>query len=170
MEGDRDGLTIRLLAPDDLARLVKMDRAFTGRNRRAWFEGKLKRSLEEADVRISLGADRDGFLVGALLGSLHYGEFGQPEPAAVLDTILVDQDFLHRGVGRALLDQLVKNLAAFGIERLRTEVAWNEQTLIGFMRKAGFVPVPRLVLELDVRAAAHREGEDVDEEPAPKAR
>lgn len=154
MERQDDGLIIRTLRSEDLERLVRMDQAYTGRNRRTWYEGKLKRALAETDVRISLGAERDGLLVGAFLGTLHYGEFGQPEPLAILDTLLVDPSAAHQGVGRALLDQLVKNLAAFGIERVRTEVAWNEEILIRFLGKAGFVPVPRLVLELDVAAAA----------------
>ena len=97
MEPSRDDLTVRCLREADLARLVRMDERITGRNRRAWYERKLKKALEESDVRVSLGAESGGILVGAVLGSLHYGEFGQPEPVAVLDTILVDEGFRGRG-------------------------------------------------------------------------
>ena len=142
-----NGLTIRTLAWQDVARLVRMDERATGRNRRAWYEGKLKRALEESDLKISLGADVDGTLVGAVLGTLHYGEFGLPEPVAVLDTILVDGDFRGRGIATAMLDQLVKNLEALGIEQVRTEVAWNDRELVGFLGKNGFGPAKRLVLE-----------------------
>jgi GNAT superfamily N-acetyltransferase len=127
-----------------------MDYAISGRKRQAWYEGKLKRALRDADVKISLGAELDGMLVGALLGSVHYGEFGQPEPLAILDTVLVDREFARRGIARALLEQLLFNLAGLRIERLRTEVGWNEQELIGFFARSGFAPVPRLVLELAV--------------------
>jgi len=147
-EGESESLTVRTLAPGDAARLVRIDQRLTGRNRSAWYEGKLKRALAESDVRISLGAELDGFLVGAVLGSLHYGEYGQPEPIAILDTILVDPDCAGRGVGRALLENLTRNLRAFGIDRLRTEVAWDEHELNRFLGRAGFVPAPRLVLEL----------------------
>ena len=78
MDGERDGVIVRTLQPEDAPRLVRMDQAITGRNRTAWYEGKLKRALEESDLKISLGAEVDGCLVGAVLGSLHYGEFGQP--------------------------------------------------------------------------------------------
>lgn len=102
-------------------------------------------------MNISLGAEVDGgTLVGALLGSLHYGEFGQPEPLAVLDTLLVDPDFAGQGVGRVMMEQLRRNLGALRIERVRTEVGWNEQALIGFLAHEGFAPAPRLVLELDI--------------------
>jgi GNAT superfamily N-acetyltransferase len=148
MDEERDGMKVRLLTLADAPRLVRMDQAITGRNRTAWYEGKLKRALEGSDLQISLGADVDGFLVGAVLGSLHYGEFGQPEPIAILDTILVDPGHGRQGVGTALLDQLVKNLGALGIERLRTEVAWDEHDLNRFLGRLGFAPAARLVLEL----------------------
>jgi ribosomal protein S18 acetylase RimI-like enzyme len=147
MDEERDAVTVRLLGLADAPRLVRMDQAITGRNRTAWYEGKLKRALQESDLQISLGAEVDGFLVGAVLGSLHYGEFGQPEPIAVLDTILVDPAFGRRGVGSALLESLVRNLEALGIERLRTEVAWDEHELNRFLGLQGFAPAPRLVLE-----------------------
>jgi GNAT superfamily N-acetyltransferase len=144
---------VRALKAEDCGRLVRMDQEISGRNRRAWYEGKIRRALEEADVRISLGADIDGVLVGALLGSVHYGEFGLPEPVAILDTVLVDPGFARRGIATAMLRQLLLNLSALRIERLRTEVAWNEFDLTEFFAKAGFVPVPRLVLELRVPEA-----------------
>lgn len=145
---------VRTITLEDLPRLVTMDRAFTGRTRRKWFEGKLRRALAEADLKISLGAEVDGTLVGAMLGALAYGEFGQPEPVAILDTCLVDRAYARQGIGSAMLAQLLKNLAALGIASIRTEVGWNEHDLLSFLGSAGFTPVPRLVLELDVAKAA----------------
>jgi len=142
-----DELTIRALRLADCARLVTMDFQASGRKRPAWYDGKIQRALSDTDVNISLGAEMDGTLVGALLGSVHYGEFGQLEPVAVLDTILVDRAFARRGIATALLDQLLLNLSGLRIERLRTEVAWSELELLGFFGRSGFTPVPRLVLE-----------------------
>jgi ribosomal protein S18 acetylase RimI-like enzyme len=157
-----DGVKVRILRQTDLDRIVKIDQALTGRNRRTWLEGKLQRALAAADVNISLGAEVDSMLVGCVLGAVHFGEFGQPEPVAVLDTILVDPGFGRRGVGRALVAQLVRNLAALRIERVRTEVSWTEQELISFMARIGFAPAPRLVLELDVQEASERLAGDED--------
>ena len=153
MDGEEqtDGVTVRTLTNADVARLVRMDERATGRNRSAWYEGKVRLALVDSDLRISLGAEVDGILVGALLGTLQYGEFGVPEPVAVLDTILVDSDFRGRGIGTAMFDQLVKNLEALGIDRLRTEVEWNHRDLIGFLGARGFGPAPRLVLEKSLR-------------------
>jgi ribosomal protein S18 acetylase RimI-like enzyme len=151
MDGQADAVLVRSLRQEDAPRLVRMDQAITGRNRSAWYEGKLKRALTESDLNISLGAEVDGCLVGAVLGSLHYGEFGLPQPIAVLDTILVDPGHGRHGIGTVLLDQLVKNLEALGIERLRTEVAWNDRELVGFLGKNGFGPGGRLVLERNLK-------------------
>jgi GNAT superfamily N-acetyltransferase len=138
MDGEYPELdfVIRTLTLDDLSSLVRIDRQITGRSRHAWYEGKLERALQGSDVQISLGAERRGLLIGAMLGSLHYGEFG------------------GQGVATALLEQLVKNLHALRIERLRTEVAWDDHELMAFFGKKGFVPIPRLVLEADVTAMA----------------
>jgi predicted N-acetyltransferase YhbS len=148
--GGRDELIVRALRLEDGPRLVSMDQELSGRKRQAWYDGKLRRALHDTDINLSLGAELDGMLVGALLGSLHFGEFGQPEPLAILDTLLVDPSFARRGIGRALLEQLLLNLSALKIERLRTEVDWTQFGLMGFFAHSGFAPTARLVLELPV--------------------
>lgn len=141
---------IRTLTPDDLNRIVRIDEKITGRKRTAWYEGRLKRAINDSDVTISLGAEIDGTLVGALLGSVHYGEFGLPEPVAILDTILVEPGHRGHGIGRELLEQLEKNLQGLRIDSVRTEVGWDERDLVRFLVRSGFAPSPRVVLELEV--------------------
>lgn len=143
-------LIIRNLQSTDARRLVAMDEQITERRRQAWYEGKLDRALSQSDVQISLGAEQDGLLVGAVLGSVHYGEFGLPEPVAVLDTILVDREFSRQGIGKAMFEQFIKNLQGLRIEKVRTEVSWMERDLVAFFSKHGFEPLPRLVLEKTV--------------------
>jgi len=146
-EQERPEVTIRIVKRSDLDRLIEMDRQATGRTRTAWYEGKLERALRESDVQISLGAERDGTLVGAMLASMNFGEFGQPEPVAVLDTVLVDREFAGQGIATAILEQLAQNLQGLRVERLRTECWWDNHELIAFFNKKGFKPLARLVLE-----------------------
>lgn len=145
-------IRVRVLKDADHTRLVRIDERITGRSRGEWYRQRLRRALTDSAIQISLGAEIDGLLVGALLGTLQYGEFGAPEPFAVLDTLVVDPEFNHRGVGRALLDQLTKNLRGLRVERIRTEIDWSERQLMGFLAHEGFKPVPRLVLELELES------------------
>ncbi|MBI5508210.1 MAG: GNAT family N-acetyltransferase [Deltaproteobacteria bacterium] len=145
-----EGVTIRNLRLEDRARLAQLDLEHTGRSRTLWLENKIKRALNETDVAISLGAEQAGVLIGAVLGTVQFGEFGRCEPVAVLDTVLVDKKLARRGIARAMLEQLVTNLKGLRIARLRTEVAWDELELIAFFGKSGFSPAPRLVLEREL--------------------
>jgi GNAT superfamily N-acetyltransferase len=150
MEGVVSDLVIRKLREDDRDRLIHMDEEIGGRRRSLLFETRLRRAMRDSDICVSVGAERDGLLVGALMGCVNFGEFGLPEPVAVLDTILVDPSFKSHGIARAMFEQLVDNLHALRVSRLRTEVSWNQLDLIGFFEKMGLVPSRRILLELDL--------------------
>lgn len=146
-------IPIRILTAADERRLAQIDQHLTGRWRLEWYRRRLGRALAESEVNVSLGAEIDGSLVGAVLCTVQYGEFGVAEPVAVLDTVIVDRGFQKQGVGAALLDQLEKNLAGLRVERVRTELDWTEMPLMAFLAHAGFEPAPRLVLERRVASA-----------------
>lgn len=149
---DTDAIVVRQLAASDLDAIVRIDQRIVGRSRRRYYEQKLRDALLQGALRISLAAEDDGALAGFLLGSLYYGEFGMPEPAAVLDTIAVDPERRGRKVGKALMRQLVMNLRALGIETVRTEVGWAQLDLLSFLARQGFAPAPRFCLDYDLKA------------------
>jgi ribosomal protein S18 acetylase RimI-like enzyme len=142
-----EDVVVRNLRPADLDRVVKIDEQITGRSRRAYFEKKVEEALALSGIRISLGAEVDDHLVGFLLARLYYGEFGLPEPTAIIDTVGVDLGYRGRNVGTALFAQLETNLGALGIEKIQTHVDWEYQGLIGFLAAKGFAPAPFLTLE-----------------------
>ena len=72
------------------------------------------------------------------------------ERVAVLDVFGVHPDFRGRRVGAALLDQLRTNLLGVGVRTLQTVVAWDNAELVAFFRHQGFLPAPRLCLDLDL--------------------
>ena len=142
----RDKVPVRSMRADDLDAIVAIDRHVTGRNRRPFYEKKLAESLEESGVRISLVAEIDGRPAGYLMARVDYGEFGQTEPEAEIDSIGVDPANAHQHVGTALMSQLMANLSALQVERVRTEVVWDHYALNGFLSKCGFTPAQRLAL------------------------
>jgi len=144
---------VRRLRPADLEAVVALDAKNTGRRRDEYFQVKLQQNLAETGIQVSLAAEVDGIFVAFLLARVFYGEFGTLEQVAVLDTFGVHPDFRGRGVGRALLSQLRTNLRGLGIPRLRTDVGWDDQDLLGFFHHEGFQPAPMLCLELDLSRA-----------------
>jgi ribosomal protein S18 acetylase RimI-like enzyme len=144
---DTDRYEVRTMRRDDLDAVVEIDRASSGRRRAAYFTRLLERALEAGGVQISLVAESDERVVGYLVGTVFYGEFGIAEPVASIDAIGVDSRFRRRGVGKSLMRQLKRNLGALGVSSLRSEVSWDSFGLLAFFREQGFVPASRLCLE-----------------------
>jgi len=140
----RDRIPVRSLAESDLRALVEIDRRITGRDRSEYFERKLADALTESDVRVSLVADLDSVPVGFIMARVDLGEFGRVETTAVLDTIGVDPDYRDRGVGRALLSQLLVNLGTLRVDKVRTEVDWQDHDLLAHLGHNGFHPSKQL--------------------------
>lgn len=153
---DTDAILVRALKPSDVDAIVRIDEKVGGRPRRKYFEVKIASVLHDTGVKISLVAEIDGIVAGFLMGSVYYGEFGLPEPAATIDTIGVHPDFRGRKVGKALMRQLAMNLHALGIESIETMVRWDEWDLLRFLASQGFEPAPVLCLRRRLEPALPR--------------
>jgi ribosomal protein S18 acetylase RimI-like enzyme len=140
----RDLAEVRSLTDGDLEAVTRIDRHLTGQDRAGYMRGKLDEALNDSAIRISLVALKDGAAAGYLMAAADYGDFGRPEPVAVIDTIGVDPGFAHAGIGRALLSQLFINLAALRVERVETVLATEHFDLLRFLYRAGFGPSQRL--------------------------
>jgi ribosomal protein S18 acetylase RimI-like enzyme len=152
----RDRIPVRGMEADDLHALIGIDRRIVERDRSDYFERKLSEALHESDVRVSLVAELDDRPVGFIMARVDLGEFGRVEPTAVMDTIGVDPDYRNRGVGRALLSQLIVNLRTLRVERLRTEIDWRDRELLAFLESFDFAPSQQVCLDLDVAAPVDR--------------
>ena len=95
-------------------------------------------------MRVSLVADLDSVPVGFIMARVDLGEFGRVETTAVLDTIGVDPDYQNRGVGHALVSQLLANLGTLRVEKVRTEVDWQDHDLLAYLGRNGFRPSQQL--------------------------
>jgi ribosomal protein S18 acetylase RimI-like enzyme len=144
----RDKIPVRSMKEGDLRALVAIDRRVTGRDRTAYFGRKLAEALRESDVRVSLVAELDGVPVGFIMARVDLGDFGRVEITAVIDTIGVDPDYQNRGVGRALISQLLANLGTLRVENVRTEVDWQDHDLLAYLERGGFLPSQRLCFDL----------------------
>lgn len=154
---ETSNVSIRNLRPSDLEAVVRIDAKSVGRRRDEYFRLKLEMAINETGLEISLAAEIDDMFVGFLIARVFYGEFGIAEPAAVLEVLGVNPDFRGEGIGQALLSQLSTNLLGLGVKKVSTEVSWEDQRLMSFLHHEGFVPAPRLCLDLDCEARRRRQ-------------
>lgn len=144
-------VVVRILRDEDRDALVKIDARITGKERPEYYRHKLAAvKIGDSQINSSLVATVDGNVVGFLIGTLYFGEFGIPEGSAVVDTLGVDPDFQDRGVGGALFDQFLSNMRVARVEKIYTMVDWKEFGLLKFFGKMGFAPSQRLSLECKV--------------------
>jgi len=143
----RDRFPVRAMQQADLPAMITIDRRITGRDRSDYFRSLFQEALHESDVRVSLVAECDGQPAGFIMARVDLGEYGRFEPTAVMDTIGVDPDYRDRGIGRALLSQLLVNLGTLRIEHVQTEVDWRDRDLLAFLDRCGFLPSQELCFE-----------------------
>jgi GNAT superfamily N-acetyltransferase len=140
----RDKVDVRVLEAGDLGDIVRIDQRVTGRKREAYIREVVDEAMGDSAVRLSLVARVDGIAAGFVTARADFGDYGRVEPVAVLDTIGVDPDYAHRGVGHALLSQLFANLNALGVDRIETVVARENFGLLGFFYGVSFEQSQRL--------------------------
>ena len=140
-------ISVRSMTEQDLPAIVRLDRKITGRDRTPYYARKAAEVLRESGVRVSLVAELDRQFAGFVMARVDFGEFGRTEPTAILDTIGVAPAFGQRGVGGALLAQLLRNLGSLRVERVVTQAPWNQFDLLQFLASAGFDRSQRLSFE-----------------------
>jgi len=146
----RDRIPVRSLKLEDLTAITHLDRNITGRDRATYYRRKIEEAVNESGIRLSMLASVDDTPAGFVMGRVDYGEFGQTETVAVMDTIGVDPEFSGKQVGTALIAQLLANLESLRVDRVRTEVEWDDLALLGFLKRLGFKPTQRIVFCKDL--------------------
>lgn len=140
----RDVVPVRSMTLEDLPVVTGLDRRVTGRDRSGYYKRKVTEALQESGIRLSMIATVDKTPAGFVMARVDYGEFGETEPEAVIDTIGVDPGFAGKRVGTAMISQLLANLQSLRVERVRTEVDWDNFELLAFLKELGFLPSQRL--------------------------
>jgi predicted N-acetyltransferase YhbS len=142
-----DNLDVRAFKAGDIDDIIRIDQRVAGRKREAYIRELVDEAMSDSAVRVSLVARVDGIAAGFVMARADFGDYGRVDQVAVLDTIGVDPDYAHRGVGHALLSQLFANLQALGVERVETAVARENFGLLGFFYDVSFEQSQRLSLD-----------------------
>jgi predicted N-acetyltransferase YhbS len=142
-------IKIRLMQADDFDAVVGIDEKVLKAARPEYYEMKFEKLFHSKDyVPASLVAQQeDGTVVGFVMGELFLGEYGLFQEVATLDTIGVDPDCRHKGIGRLLMKEFMDHLRELGVQKIHTLVNWEDSKLIQFFRANEFIPSKTINLE-----------------------
>ena len=142
-------INIRLMQADDFDAVVGIDEKVLKASRPEYYEMKFEKLFNSKDyLPASLVAEEeDGTLVGFVMGELYMGEYGIFREEATLDTIGIDPDQQHKGIGEQLINEFVDHLKKVGVQKISTLVDWNDSKLIHFFSANQFSPSKTINLE-----------------------
>jgi len=136
----------------DFDAVVGIDEKVLKTSRPEYYEVKFEKLFESKDyLPASLVAEEeDGTVVGFVMGEIYMGEYGIFEEEASLDTIGVDPDYQHKGVGEQLINEFMDHLRNVGVKKINTLVDWNDSKLIHFFSLNQFSPSKTINLERSI--------------------
>ena len=140
---------IRLMKAEDFDAVVEIDNRLFRTSRREYHEMKFEKLFHSNDyLPVSLVAEKeDGTVVGFVMGELYMGEYGIFREAATLDTIGVDPDYQHKGIGKQLINEFLDHLKKVGVQKITTLIDWNYSKMIQFFSENKFSPSKTINLE-----------------------
>jgi GNAT superfamily N-acetyltransferase len=145
-------VTLRAPLPFHLDAIVRIDAAWSGRERRAYFDDRLGRIWSAPGLDLSRVAERRGQVVGYVLGDVARGEFGRVGAVAWIEAIGVRRDQARQGVGSALLREFSVYAAALGATRVWTLLDPDDERLTDFLQAQGFGLARAKVVERNLGA------------------
>ena len=142
-------IKIRLMKVDDFEAVVAIDEKVLKVSRPEYYEMRFDKLFNSKDfLPTSLVAEEeDGALVGFVMGELYMGEYGIFQEEARLDTIGVNPDYQHKGIGKQLINEFMDHLKRLGVQKINTLVDWNDSKLIHFFSANQFSPSKSINLE-----------------------
>lgn len=140
-------IKIRLMKADDFDAVIGIDEKVLKTSRPEYYEMKFEKLIHSKDyLPTSLVAEaEDGTLAGFIMGELYMGEYGIFQEAATLDTIGVDPDCQHKGIGKRLINEFLDHLRALGVKKINTLVDRNDSELMHFFSSNQFSPSKTIV-------------------------
>lgn len=140
-------IKIRLMKADDFDAVIGIDEKVLKASRPEYYEMKFEKLINSKDyLPTSLVAETaDGTLAGFIMGELYMGEYGIFQKEATLDTIGVDPDYQHQGIGEQLMNEFLDHLRALGVQKISTLVDRNDSKLMHFFNTNQFSPSKTII-------------------------
>ena len=144
---NESAIVIRLMQADDFDAVVGIDEKVLKLSRLDYYEMKFDKLFKSKEfLPTSLVAEKeDGTVVGFVMGELYMGEYGISQDGATLDTIGVDPDYRHKGIGEKLINEFINHLRNLGVKKINTLVDRNDSKLIHFFSANQFNPAKSII-------------------------
>jgi ribosomal protein S18 acetylase RimI-like enzyme len=141
-------LKIRLMTAKDFDAVLGIDEKELKLSRREYYEMKFETLFHSRDyVPTSMVVEDNGTVVGFVMGQLFMGEYGIFREQATLDTIGVDPQYRHRGVGKQLINEFFDHLKRLGVQKINSLVDSQNSKLTNFFSANQFIPSQTINLE-----------------------
>ncbi|MCM2287020.1 MAG: GNAT family N-acetyltransferase [Desulfobacula sp.] len=135
-------IRIRLMSEEDFDDVVRIDQKILGVSRLEYYKLKFELLFKSGEyLPTSLVAeDKDGNLVGFIMGELYIGEFGISREGASIDTVGVNPDCRRQGIGKRLMTEFVEHLKQLGVQKINTLVEKEDARLMNYFNANLFSP------------------------------
>jgi len=134
---------IRVANEDDIGAILQIEKDLTGEN--PMLEDKVKQMLID-DSSYFLVATFENNVVGYAGGTIRDIEFGETEPIGYVTHVGLNKEFMQKGMGRMLGDQLINKMLP-KCNRFRTLLDFNRTDLQSFFNNLGFKRTDILVYQ-----------------------
>jgi ribosomal protein S18 acetylase RimI-like enzyme len=139
---------IREAEPVDIEAVGALDTRITGLAKPDYWRKAYGRYGTRPD-RYFLVAERDGKVVGFILGEVRAWEFGSP-PAGWVFALGVDPGSREGGVGSRLFAALIARMKTSGVTLVRTMLARDDALNMAFFRSQGMMGGAFIQLEMPI--------------------
>jgi ribosomal protein S18 acetylase RimI-like enzyme len=138
---------------EDFDDVIRIDEKVLKNSRLAYYKRKFEMLFKSGEyLETSLVAEtEDGTVIGFIMGELIIGYFGISREGATLDTIGVDPEYQHQGIGKKLLNEFMEHLKQLEVQKIHALLDKDDTRLINFLSANRFSPSEKIVnLERDI--------------------
>ncbi len=137
----QDTIKIRLMCDNDFDSVVRIDEKVLNNSREEYYKLRFERLFETGEyLPTSLVAENEnGTVIGFIMGELYIGEYGISKEGAV-DTVGVDPDHQHQGIGERLMDEFIDHLRDLKVQKINTLIDKRDTQLVNYFSANKFNP------------------------------
>lgn len=143
---DLGAVRVRPARGPDLPAVIAIDAENTGVAKPAYWKERFDAYAGSKPDRFFLAAERDGAILGFIVGEVRAWEFGSP-PSGWIFAIHISPSARLHGLGTLLFEEICVRFRKAGVTHVSTMLAKDASVLLSFFRSQGMMGGPFIQLE-----------------------